>query len=583
MLMKSFIEPIISRALIFSILLMGLSACKESASHTKAASQDPQVTPTPSPEPSDEEGAPEVDAGTDQLADPNVLTTLAGVADAAEGAVIERILWAQVEGPTVALQNADQLDASFIAPDTAAPIHLTFRLSVHDNQGRANSDTVRVTVSPISGALRVHGGRVEEEGSFAFIIQLSQPARQAISINYETQNGSAVAGEDYQHTRGTVTIAAGARSTSVTVPILADEVVEGDETLTFSVSARINGGEISDQATLTIIDNDTGNPGTSSASAYLDAYVSGQGFLTHIVSQSNAAGVAMLDPIIDRYRSNSYWCPNGGSYTSSLPVEQLPTVGETVTETMTNCRFVEESQGYESIQNGTGIFELTAVSGDYYEPWPVNTSFSYRFETQGELNFTFAGEGGNYQMASKGVFHYENYNFDEDLGVVTLALDSYMYTATTPGGGDGFQLEVLDANMTQELLPEDAFIERAGGTYVLRIPGGTLKGQQLDVTILDDTHYDYSQFDESDSSSWRWPTSGRERYSISDAVVIASYAVGLISLEFDLNGNGCADHEAELTHGQMDQYLMNGNQWPEGTVRSVPESPCQTIAVHQDR
>jgi hypothetical protein len=63
----------------------------------------------------------------------------------------------------------------------------------------------------------------------AFTVKLSNAFDQAVTVNYATQNGSAVAGTDFQNTAGSVTFAAGETSKTVPVPLIGDRLPESDE------------------------------------------------------------------------------------------------------------------------------------------------------------------------------------------------------------------------------------------------------------------------------------------------------------------------------------------------------------------
>ncbi len=69
-----------------------------------------------------------------------------------------------------------------------------------------------------------------------FDLRLSRPASEAVTIEFETRDGSALAGEDYTAETGSVTFAAGQTSAQVAVAVIGDAAVEGDET--FSLIAR---------------------------------------------------------------------------------------------------------------------------------------------------------------------------------------------------------------------------------------------------------------------------------------------------------------------------------------------------------
>ncbi|MEJ7862326.1 MAG: Calx-beta domain-containing protein, partial [Pyrinomonadaceae bacterium] len=98
-----------------------------------------------------------------------------------------------------------------------------------------------------------------ENGAFATITVMrtngiSVPA----SISYATSNGTATAGSDYTAVSGTFDFAADDRSKTFSIPILEDNVYEGNETVTLTLSNPTNGATLGtpSTATLTILDNE---------------------------------------------------------------------------------------------------------------------------------------------------------------------------------------------------------------------------------------------------------------------------------------------------------------------------------------
>ena len=89
-------------------------------------------------------------------------------------------------------------------------------------------------------------------------VQLSQSMPGAVSVNYATQNGSALAGSDYTTKSGTLTFNPGVTSQTISVPIQNDAAQETDETFTVKLS-NASGVTLGspDTATVTIVDNDT--------------------------------------------------------------------------------------------------------------------------------------------------------------------------------------------------------------------------------------------------------------------------------------------------------------------------------------
>lgn len=90
-----------------------------------------------------------------------------------------------------------------------------------------------------------------------FTVTLSAASSSTVTVGYATANGTAVAGQDYTATSGSLSIAAGQTSASFTVPVTADNTDETNETFTASLSNASNASIARAQATATISDDDT--------------------------------------------------------------------------------------------------------------------------------------------------------------------------------------------------------------------------------------------------------------------------------------------------------------------------------------
>jgi hypothetical protein len=98
---------------------------------------------------------------------------------------------------------------------------------------------------------------------FAFVVSADAPAPGPIVVSFATADGTANAGSDYVATSGSVTIPAGAQTTSIPVTVIGDSTVEPNETFFVNLSGAV-GGTIGDgQATGTILDDDLNQPALS--------------------------------------------------------------------------------------------------------------------------------------------------------------------------------------------------------------------------------------------------------------------------------------------------------------------------------
>lgn len=90
-----------------------------------------------------------------------------------------------------------------------------------------------------------------------FTVTLSKTSAAAVSVDYRTIDGSALAGSEYQAASGTLTIPAGARSALVSVAVIGDTNPETDLSFTVELSKPSAGILLADPiATGTIVDDD---------------------------------------------------------------------------------------------------------------------------------------------------------------------------------------------------------------------------------------------------------------------------------------------------------------------------------------
>lgn len=93
--------------------------------------------------------------------------------------------------------------------------------------------------------------------SLTFTVRLSKSDRQrTISCAFSTANGTATAGTDYSAVSGTVSIAAGRSSATLSVPITGDTAVELNETFAVNLSNPVNAVISDSQAIGTIVNDD---------------------------------------------------------------------------------------------------------------------------------------------------------------------------------------------------------------------------------------------------------------------------------------------------------------------------------------
>ena len=120
-----------------------------------------------------------------------------------------------------------------------------------------NDDKPGITIAP-AWALEGDSGSAD----MTFTVTLAKAVAEAVTVNYATSDGTAIAGRDYTAvSNGSVTIAAGNTTAEFTVPVTGDETDELDETFNVTISMpdpepNLNGGS-SGEPMAAIIGGDT--------------------------------------------------------------------------------------------------------------------------------------------------------------------------------------------------------------------------------------------------------------------------------------------------------------------------------------
>jgi hypothetical protein len=185
--------------------------------------------------------SPVVDAGVDQTVDEQTLVNLSGTASDSDGTV-DSILWQQIAGTTVVINNANTLTANFTAPALTSDELLVFNLTVTDDFGESVTDSVSINiianVAPVVNA-----------GS-------DQTVNENTTVNLAgtvTDNDGTITSTVWSQTSGTAVVFDD--SAILTPSFMAPDLVS-DEVLTFSLTATDNDGDTSsDTLSITVMGN----------------------------------------------------------------------------------------------------------------------------------------------------------------------------------------------------------------------------------------------------------------------------------------------------------------------------------------
>ena len=114
---------------------------------------------------------------------------------------------------------------------------------------------------PHSGPnLRIDNAAIDEGNtstvSASFTVTLSALSSEAITVDYSTAGGTAIADSDFQAAGGTLTFAPGQTSQTITVPVNGDRVGESNETFVVLLSNAANATIVDSQGVGTIMDDE---------------------------------------------------------------------------------------------------------------------------------------------------------------------------------------------------------------------------------------------------------------------------------------------------------------------------------------
>lgn len=180
----------------------------------------------------------------------------------------------------------DELDETFFVNLLNAT-----NASIADNRatGTITDDDAPPTMS-IKDVVVYEGNSGQALATFS--VSLSAASGRAVSVNYSTTDGTALAGADYATTSGTLILAAGTTSKSFTVPFYGDVMDETNETFFVNLANAINASLVDNQALATITDNDAAPSLTINDIAVVEGN-SGSANVTFTVTLSAVSGQAV--------------------------------------------------------------------------------------------------------------------------------------------------------------------------------------------------------------------------------------------------------------------------------------------------
>ncbi|MEI4552159.1 PKD domain-containing protein [Pseudoalteromonas spongiae] len=135
---KVAIFPQVIKSLAVTAMLGALTACGASSGDNG----EPLLT-------NSNNKLPSVNAGPDQTVKVQSNITLSGSGSDSDGSIVS-YQWTQTSGKTVSIENPNRPDISFRAPKGITEQQITLQLTVTDNEGATNTDSLIITVVPMT-------------------------------------------------------------------------------------------------------------------------------------------------------------------------------------------------------------------------------------------------------------------------------------------------------------------------------------------------------------------------------------------------------------------------------------------------
>ena len=301
-------------------------------------------------------------AGSDYTEEASGTLTIA--AGATEGTITVKTLQDKVDEPDQDLSVVISTSTSGLA------------VRRHTATGVIRDDDARPDIS--IGDVTVTEGATAE-----FTVELSTTSEKKVTVAWVTQDGTAVARTDYEHARGTVTIAPGLTTASISVETLDDARDEATETFKVSLFDTPEGKRKIADATVTIEDNDDAalTFSVSGADAVVEE-VAGGSTATFTVTLSEEArsavsvdwktqdgegfsGAVAMDGLVSDYTGVSAttltFAPGETEKQVSVTV-----VDDDITEGKEHFHVVLENPSGATIDKGTGIAYIAPNDGVIY-------------------------------------------------------------------------------------------------------------------------------------------------------------------------------------------------------------------------
>lgn len=304
-----------------------------------------------------------------------------------------------------------------------------------------------------------------------------------VTVHYSTDDGSAVAPDDYAITTGTLTFNTGETSKTIGIPIVNDSLSESDETINLVLTNPIGGAALGDQSTSELI----------------------------ILANDRQAGIL-------QFSAPSYSVSEGVGR-ATITVNRIGGDDGTVTVKYTTGNRIAIAPGDYTADSGV----LTFADGDTSQSFDIEIVDDGMFETNEQFRVTLSAATGGAKLGAPRT------------AAVTIANDDVLMTRNTivAGAGNSGLLKVFDA--TDGTVKASIQAYPVGFTAGVRVATGDVTGDGVpDIIVAPGANGATSVrvFDGTD---------GQQLAGTQGEIFVGLSAVGMNVAAGDVNGDSRAD------------------------------------------
>ena len=153
-------------------------------------------------------------------------------------------------------QTTAQIEIPIIADASGVPLEKEelFQVELFNaSNGIITKSVGTVTITAdIAATFSIDSASVAEGASVILTVTRGGYLSRSVSVNYSTQDGTAIAGSDYQSATGTLTFGPNQTTQTITIPILKDSVVETAESFSVVLGNPLGGDVVGSPGTVSI-------------------------------------------------------------------------------------------------------------------------------------------------------------------------------------------------------------------------------------------------------------------------------------------------------------------------------------------